>query len=110
LDCLDTLGSDDEKGVDPTKLIVTSDASETGKEVGSGTFSGSGMYNVSGSERLICSGVVSSGRDVTEKRAHNRETSRTQAGRLDQSSQLTPLTHGLGKRAKLNRSIKDERM
>jgi hypothetical protein len=36
--CLEALGSDDEKGIDPTNLIVTSD--ETGKEVASGTFCG----------------------------------------------------------------------
>jgi len=34
--CLEALGSDDEKGIDLTNLIVTGD--ETGKEVASGTF------------------------------------------------------------------------
>jgi hypothetical protein len=36
--CLEAFGSNDEKGIDLTNLIVTSD--ETGKEVASGTFCG----------------------------------------------------------------------
>jgi len=36
--CLEAFGSDDEKGIDFTNLIVTS--GETGKEVVSGTFCG----------------------------------------------------------------------